>query len=103
MKTFVFSNYQDFGIFLKINHADIIVNSDPSLHDKINTMLAIYENSKGGCGCNLAKRREVAKNSYIEGIPVIYANNNLIEFTKSKLSNSEQLEFKQDDVQILLI
>ncbi len=103
MKTFTFNNYQDFGIFLKINYSDMLNNIDVSLHGKLNTMFGIYENSKGGCGCNLAKRKEAAKNSYIEGVKVIYADNNLTQFTKAKLSNSDQLEFKQDDNQILLI
>jgi hypothetical protein len=103
MKTFAFENYKDFGVFIKVHQDSIRGILDVNLHEKFNIMLSIYENSKGGCGCNLNKRQEAAKNSYIEGVPTLFSDLNLASYSKQALSQSDQIQFKQDDQQFFLI
>mgnify|MGYP001230019361 CR=1 FL=1 len=102
MNPFTFSNYQDFGIFLKVNFPEILSHTNPSLHEKLNVMLSIYENSKGGCGCNLKKRREQAAASYLEGVPIIFQDADLSSFVKQTLG-TDKLIFKNDSGEFFLI
>lgn len=104
MNSMIFNSYADFGVFIKINLQDVLDNCDSSLHENVTAILNSYENTKGGCGCNLQKRKDSAKTVYKNNIPLIFAdqNHNLINFCKTALS-VDSIEFKQDDEHILLI
>jgi len=104
MSEFVFNNYVDFGIFLKVNSEDLLQEVNEDIHEPVKSLLNLYENSKGGCGCNIKKRIELAKNAYINTIPVIFSNPEAISFAKRVLG-CEKIIFNQqpDNMDILII
>ena len=104
MSKFVFNNYVDFGIFLKVNSEDMLQEVNQDIHESIKSLLNLYENSKGGCGCNIKKRIEAAKNAYINTIPVIFSDSEAISFTKGVLGCEENTFNQQpDNMDILTI
>ena len=65
MSVFIFDDYKEFGLFFKINSSKLLeLSSDSEFHEKVNEYVQIFDNAKGGCGCNLNKRRKVAAEKY---------------------------------------
>ena len=101
---FVFNNYIDFGIFLKVNSEEMLKSSDVNIHDGIKVFLALYENSKGGCGCNIKKRQQIAIDGYIKSVPIIFNDPAAVAFIKQVLG-SDKITFNQspDNMGFLII
>ena len=64
MNLFTFNNYEEFGLFLKINSADYLMAVSPEEQALFNEFIQIYEHSKGGCGCNIKQRKRAAADKY---------------------------------------
>ncbi len=104
MSQFVFNNYIDFGIFLKVNLEDMLQQSNPNIHEELRNFVNFYENSKGGCGCSIKKRQAAAKSQYLSSIPIIFSDEGAVSFTKATLG-SEKIVFNQepDSMNVLTI
>ena len=104
MNIFTFNNFQEFGIFLKINLDPILKLSSDEVKEKIRLVSQAYENSKGGCGCNSAKRKDTAKSLYEGSISSIFepTNQELISFLRNSLNNPDQIYFSTDDGRVIL-
>ena len=92
MNTFDFNNYAEFGIFFKINWPDLKeLTTDEVKKEKAEEFLKFFQASKGGCGCNIEKRREAAKNSYLEFIPLFFTENEAVNaFVKESLGGPDK-------------
>ena len=105
MNVFTFNNFEEFGIFLKINLNPIRNLCSDEVKDRVNLVLNSYENSKGGCGCNSAKRKATAKALYEKSVSLIFepTNQELISFLRNSLNNPDQVSFNTDDDKVVLL
>mgnify|MGYP001113248737 CR=1 FL=1 len=75
MTVFVFDNYEEFGLFFKINSGRLLsLSSTPEFHEKINEYVKIFNHTKGGCGCNISKRKRVAASQYESFVPEFFTS-----------------------------
>jgi hypothetical protein len=100
MNTFEFNNYAEFAIFFKINWLDLKdLTEDEVKKTKAEEFLKFFQASKGGCGCNIEKRREATKASYLTFVPLFFAEN---ESAKALVKNAlggldKPVGFKKDE------
>ena len=103
MSAFNFDSYQEFGLFFKINSQALIeLSPDLDFRTKINEYIQVFEHSKGGCGCNINKRRKVAGEKYETFIPDLFSgfgdealSESIKTTTKSLLNNPTVVNFKK--------
>jgi hypothetical protein len=75
MTVFTFDNNQEFGLFFKINSARLLgLSTDEGYQGKINEYTKVFSHTKGGCGCNLNKRRKAAAVYYESFIPEFFTH-----------------------------
>ena len=97
MSVFTFNYYSEFGLFLKINSEEMKdTTEDQQLKEKIDDLVRITANAKGGCPCNIKKRIAVAQSSYAEFIPSFFTENEqALNWLIGKLAVSN-VKFKHD-------
>jgi len=108
MNVFEFKNYEEFGLFFKINSSQILLLSgDPEVTKEIEEYIKIYEHGKGGCGCNIAKRKQACADKYESFVPQFFSDNEpAISLVKSLLGNVNAVAFKKaatDETSFFLI
>lgn len=97
MSEFVFNNYEEFGLFIKINSDDIkSVTEDEPKKQRIDNYVKHFNASKGGCNCNVQKRKANARNQYIEAIPFIFTGNLPAVFYLKDMLGAVSVKFKKD-------
>jgi len=104
MSTFNFDSFQEFGLFFKINSQEYLnLSPDPNFHEKINEYIRIFDHSKGGCGCSIAKRRVAASEKYVDFVPNFFSGfddealgQSLVLTTKNLLNSPDTVGFKKE-------
>lgn len=102
MSVFNFDNYQEFGLFFKINsHSLLELSDNPVFHEKVNSYIKVFDHAKGGCGCNLNKRRKVADQNYTLFVSEFLTpsdelglGDSVVAKVKSLLNNPTLINFK---------
>ena len=62
MNEFNFNDFGEFGLFLKINSAEIKDTTDlPEEKKKVDDCVKFFNSAKGGCKCNIKKRIAAAE------------------------------------------
>tara|TARA_Y100000310_G_scaffold313474_1_gene361887 strand:+ start:182 stop:526 length:345 start_codon:yes stop_codon:yes gene_type:complete len=104
MSAFNFDNYQEFGLFFKINSQNMLnLSPDLQFHEKIGEYILVFDHSKGGCGCNINKRRKVAGEKYETFVPELFSGlgdavlgEKMKVMIKETLNNPSKINFKKD-------
>lgn len=96
MNIFIFNNCEEFGLFAKINLDSIrlLIESQEKI-DRLDEFVKVFNNAKGGCGCNIINRRLAAENLYASFVPSFFSDNEkVVRFLKEALG-SDVVEFKK--------
>ena len=96
MNIFIFNDYEELGLFAKINVDSIIslMESQEKIN-KLDQFVKVFNNSKGGCGCNIKSRQLAAENLYASFVPSFFSENEkVVSFLKEALG-SDVVEFKK--------
>jgi len=96
MNEFIFNDYGEFGLFLKINSEEVKDSTeDQEKKDKVDEYVKFFQAAKGGCPCNLEKRVAAAKNGYTTFVPFFFSDNESgIAAAKSLLGDATSVAFK---------
>jgi hypothetical protein len=94
---FIFNDYGEFGLFLKINSEEIKDSvEEQEKKDKVDECVKFFNAAKGGCPCNIKKRIEAAKTGYSSFVSAFFPDNKAsTELFKSYL-DAEEILFKND-------
>lgn len=97
MNIFIFNNSEEFGLFVKINSDSLkALIEDREKIDKLSELVNVFNNARGGCGCNIERRREASENLYASFVPSFFSGNErVIRFMKEVLGGADVIEFKR--------
>ena len=92
MNNFTFNSFEEFGLFLKINSEELKgLTEDEERKSRLEECLKFLNAGKGGCPCNIEKRRKTAQKSYQDFIPLFFT-----DYIKETLNNPPEIHFKSD-------
>jgi len=90
MSVFNFDNHQEFGLFFKINSNKLLeLCPDEEYQGKINDYIKVFDHAKGGCGCNINKRRKAAAAHYEAFIPELFTSPIPMSASESQISSGQ--------------
>ena len=97
MNEFNFNGFGEFGLFLKINSAEIKDAADlPEEKEKVDSCVKFFNSAKGGCKCNVKKRIAAAEKSYETFVSSWFTNNEAAIPIVKEILGSENITFKKN-------
>jgi len=101
-KNFYFANFMEFGLWARVNGRHLAdPNDEPALADELlivrvqlDQMVKAAQNTSGGCGCNIQKRRDFAVSKYKETLKLLAESDVAVARLKARNQNSEKFIFR---------
>jgi hypothetical protein len=97
MNEFVFNDYGEFGLFLKINSEEVKGSTDLQPEkEKVDTCVKFFNAAKGGCKCNIKKRIASAEEAYETFVSSWFTDNEAAIPIMKEVLASESITFKKN-------